>query len=501
MSVLTTLVTDSAFVTIILALATLLFLFLLFKSSKKDGQYKFPPGPKPLPIIGNLNILDTDRPQDTMCKLAEQYGDVFTFHMGKEKYVVITGYEAVKEALVTQADTFGERGLTTALGNITKGTGIIFGTGESWKTMRRFALSTLRDFGMGRSTIEDRIVEEAQKLLAVFQEHHGEPFNPMISINSAVSNVICQLVFGHRFEYDDKQFLQLQSRVNETIRLSASRSLQIYNMFPWLGRLLGDVKKMLRNTETNRAYFRKVCQQRRSELDSNDLRSFMDSFLARQKDSKNQNKYFHEENMVSSVANLFAAGTETTSTTLRWGLLLMMKYPCIQDKVQTEIEQVIGRDRPPRLEDRKNMPYTDAVVHEIQRFGNVVPSNLLHQTKVDTTFRNYHIPKGTLVIPLLTSVLYDKTQWETPMQFNPGHFLDAEGHFVKRDAFIPFSAGRRVCVGETLAKMELFLFFAALLQRFRFQPPQGVRTEDLDLTSSPGLTSAPLPYKLCAVNY
>ncbi|XP_041096328.1 cytochrome P450 2K1-like isoform X2 [Polyodon spathula] len=365
--------------------------------------------------------------------------------MGPKKYVVLTGYEAVKEALVTQADDFSERGQTQVSENFSKGgNGIIFGKGESWKVMRRFTLSTLRDFGMGKKTIEDQIIEESQRLVEVFQSHKGKPFDPKIIINSAVSNIICSIVFGDRFDYSDAQFLNLQSVLNKNVSLIVSPKTQ---------------------------------------------------------EARNSNKYFHEENMAATVGNLFAAGTETTSTTLRWGLLFMMKYPHIQDKVQEEIERVIGRERPPQAEDRKSMPYMDAVLHEIQRVGNVVPMNLLHETTGDTTFRGYRIPKGTPVIPLLSSVLSDKTQWETPHQFNPNHFLDAQGKFVKRDAFMPFSAGRRVCLGETLAKMELFLFFTMLLQKFHFRPPQEVSPEQLDLTPTPGITSSPQPFQLCALSH
>ncbi|KAG7457983.1 hypothetical protein MATL_G00233050 [Megalops atlanticus] len=501
MSVIQMIPMDTFSIILILISTVLLFLFLR-PPQAKSGNYKFPPGPNPWPLIGNLNILNMRCPQETMCKLAEEYGDVFTFHMGRKKFVVLTGFDAVKEALVTQADEFGERSLSPSFRRISHGKGIVFGVGESWKTMRRFTLSTLRDFGMGRSTIEDRIVDEAQNLIELFQQRQGKPFNPTVNINSAVSNIICILVFGHRFQYDDPRFLRLQQLVSENIRLAASPQVQLYNVFPIPSMLLADLHKSLQNSEENRSYFRQVCRQRKADLDNNDLRSFIDSFIAKQQgeESKNPSTHFDEDNMVATVANLFAAGTETTSTTLRWGLLLMMKYPHIQEKVQAEIESVIGTGRPPRVEDRKNMPYTDAVLHEIQRFGNVVPNNLLHETKVDTTFRGYHIPKGTPVIPLLTSVLYDKTQWETPYQFNPGHFLDKEGRFIKRDAFMPFSAGRRVCVGETLAKMELFLFFTAFLQRFTFCPPPGVQPEDLPLTPMPGLTSSPTPYEICAVS-
>ncbi|KAJ3581114.1 hypothetical protein NHX12_017031 [Muraenolepis orangiensis] len=151
-----------------------------------------------------------------------------------------------------------------------------------------------------------------------------------------------------------------------------------------------------------------------------------------------------------------------------------------------------------RVEDRKNLPYTDAVIHEIQRLANIVPMSLPHTTSQDITFQGYFIKKGTVVYPLLTSVLWDETEWESPLSFNPSHFLDKDRKFVKRDAFMPFSAGRRACVGESLARMELFLFFTTLLQHYRFTPPPGVTEDELDLTPTLGLTLNPSPHQLCA---
>ncbi|KAG8539120.1 hypothetical protein GDO81_021413, partial [Engystomops pustulosus] len=206
-------------------------------------------------------------------------------------------------------------------------------------------------------------------------------------------------------------------------------------------------------------------------------------------------KFFHNENLIALVGDLFIAGMETTSTTLRWGLLLMMKYPEVQKKVQNEIEKVIGTAEP-QVEHRKEMPYTDAVIHEIQRFGDIVPGNVPRVTSQDVTFKGYFIPKGTLVIPLLHSILKDKAYFEKPHEFHPEHFLDSSGKFKKNEAFIPFSIGKRSCAGETLAKMELFLFFTSLLQNFTFQAPPGAQ---LDLTPGPGSTNAPKPYEICAI--
>ncbi|XP_071266784.1 cytochrome P450 2K1-like [Salvelinus alpinus] len=171
----------------------------------------------------------------------------------------------------------------------------------------------------------------------------------------------------------------------------------------------------------------------------------------------------------------------------------------MNDRVQEEISRVIG-SRQPLAEDRMNLPYTDAVIHETQRLANVLPIAIPHTTSRDITFQGYFIKKGTLVFPLLTSVLQDGSEWESPHTFNPTHFLDEEGRFAKRDAFMPFSAGRRVCLGEGLARMELFLFFTSLLQRFHFSPPPGVTEDDLDLTPAVGFTLNPSPHQLCAVS-
>ncbi|KAL8173132.1 UNVERIFIED_CONTAM: hypothetical protein K2H54_040482, partial [Gekko kuhli] len=328
-----------------------------------------------------------------------------------------------------------------------------------------------------------------------------KPFETTIIMNAAVANIIVSILLGKRYEYEDPKFIRLLNLVNEIIRLGGSPSVLLYNMFPALGFLSGGRKTVLKNRDELYAFIQDTFIEHLKELDVNDQRSFIDAFLIQQQEEKNKNqsnRFFHNENLKTVVENLFAAGMETTSTTLRWGLLLMMKYPEIQKKVQEEIAKVIGSAQP-RIEHRAKLPYTDAVIHEVQRFANILPTNLPHATTADVTLGGFFIPKGTTIIPLLYSVLYDESEWEKPLKFYPEHFLDSEGKFVKRDAFLPFSAGRRVCAGETLARMELFLFFTSLLQRFTFQPAPGMAKEDLDLTPAIGFTTPPMPYSFCAL--
>lgn len=463
----------------------LMILILLLILKTQDfwrSQGKFPPGPQPLPIIGNLHIMDLKKIGQTMLQLSETYGPVFTVQMGMRKVVVLSGYDTVKEALVNHADAFVGRPKIPIVEKAGKGKGVVFSSGENWKVMRRFTLTTLRDFGMGKKAIEDYVVEEYGYLADVIESQKGKPLEMTHLMNSAVANVIVSILLGKRFEYEDPTFKRLVSLINENMRLFGSPSVSLYNMFPILGPFLKDNKSFLENVKEVNDFIKVTFTKYLQVLDKNDQRSFIDAFLVKQQEQNEKaNKFFDDENLTEVVRNLFTAGMDTTATTLRWGLLLMMKYPEIQKKVQEEIDRVIGSN-PPRTEHRTKMPYTDAVIHEIQRFANILPLNLPHETTMDVTIKGYFIPKGTYIIPLLNSVLQDKTQWEKPCSFHPEHFLNSEGKFVKKDAFIPFSAGRRICAGETLAKMELFLFFTSLLQRFTFQPPPGISSSDLDLS-------------------
>ncbi|XP_046893413.1 cytochrome P450 2K1-like isoform X1 [Hypomesus transpacificus] len=501
MSVLDSIVLQTpSLVTLLGTVVFLLLLYLLSCSSQEKG--KDPPGPRPLPLLGNLLMLDLKRPYQTLCEISREYGSVFTVHFGLKKVVVLAGYKTVKQALVNHAEEFGDRELPPMFNDLNNGHGILFANGDSWKEMRRFALTTLRDFGMGKKMSEGKIIEECGNLIEVFEKYEGKAFDTTQPVNYAVSNIICAIVYGNRFEYTDPEFTKMVDRANENIRLGGSPSMQLYNLFPWLGKFLSTKRQINKNANANKNQIRDLISRLKETLNPQMCRGFVDSFLSRKQNLEESGKkdtHYHKENLTISVANLFAAGTDTTGTTLRWGLMLMAKYPRIQDQVQEEINREIG-SRQVLVEDRKNLPYTDAVIHEIQRLANIVPMSLPHVTSRDVTFQGYFIKKGTVVFPLLTSVLQDESEWESPHTFNPAHFLDDKGKFIKRDAFMPFSAGRRVCLGEGLARMELFLFFTSLLQHFRFSPPPGVTEDDLDLTPAVGFTLNPSPHKLCAVS-
>ncbi|XP_037544925.1 cytochrome P450 2K1 isoform X2 [Nematolebias whitei] len=479
----------------------LLVFFHFFISIFSSQERREPPGPRPLPLFGNLFQLNLKRLSQNLYDLSKTYGPVFQVSFGPKKVVVLAGHKIVKQALVNQAEQFASREITKAFYYINKEHGIILANGDSWKEMKHFARTTLKDFGMGRKTSEEIIIEESVNLIKEFEQFQGEAFDNSVALTYATSNVISALMFGKRFEYTDPFIKQMVERNQETIHLMGSASVQIYNFIPWLGPFLKNWTNLMKNMEDTKADIRKIIAELKKTLDPEMCRCFIDAFLIRKhnlEDSEVKDSHYRDENLLYSVINLFIAGTDTTATTLKWSLLYMAKFPHFQDRVQEELSRVVG-SRQVRIEDRKNLPYTDAVIHESQRFANIVPMSLPHTTSKDVTLQGYFIRKGTAIFPLLTSVLYDESEWESPHNFNPSHFLDEEGKFIRRDAFMPFSAGRRACLGESLARMELFLFFASLLQHFCFTLPPGVSEDELDLKPVVGLTLAPKPQKLCAV--
>ncbi|XP_053316450.1 cytochrome P450 2K6-like [Spea bombifrons] len=474
------------------------FLYFSFDWSRSVDR-NLPPGPKPLPLIGNLHLVDLWQPYDSLKQFSKKYGSIFTIYSGTKRSVVLCGYETVKDALVNHAEAFSGRARMQILLDYSQGYGVSFSDYENWKVMRRFILSTLRDFGMGKTIIENKINEECDCLVEKLHSYKGEPFENTMLMNSAIANIIISIVIGERFDYDNPRILRIIYLINEILRLFAHPITLLYNTFPSVIRWFpGSHKTVLKYMEELRLFFKEIFINRKKQLDINDQQNVIDAFLVKQRAEKpNPELYFHDQNLRILVTDVFAAGMETTSTTLRWGLLLMMKYPEIQKKVQDEIEEVIG-SATPQAEHRKLMPYTDTVIHEIQRFSDIVPIAVPHATTQDVIFRGYFIPKGTEIITFLTSVLKDKAHFEKPDEFYPQHFLDSEGKFVKKEAFIPFchGLGRRSCIGENLAKMELFLFIIRLLQNFTFQPPPGA---ELDITPLIGSTTPPKPHYMCAV--
>ncbi|XP_061065880.1 cytochrome P450 2W1 [Eubalaena glacialis] len=463
---------------------------------------RWPPGPRPLPLIGNLHLLRVSQQDQSLRELEEQCGPVFTVHLGRQKTVVLTGYEAVREALLGTGQELASRPPIAICQLIQGGgVGIFFSSGARCRAARQLTTRTLHGLGVGRAPVADKVLQEPRRLTAQLHSYGGRPF-PLALLGWAPSTITFMPLFGQRFNYRDPMSVSLLGLIDDVMVLLGTPSLQLFNIYPWLGALLQLHRPVLQKVEVVRAILRTLLEARRPPAPGRGpVRSYLD-FLIQQGQGKDPEGLFAEANMVACALDMVMAGTETTSATLQWAALLMGKHPSVQGWVQEELDRVLGPGRPPRLEDQRSLPYTNAVLHEVQRFITLLP-HVLRCTASDTQLGGYLLPKvggpGTPVVPLLSSALLDKTQWETPRKLSPGHFLDADGRFVKRAAFLPFSAGCRVCVGESLARSALFLLLAGLLQRYRLLPPPGLSAATLDTTPALAFTTRPPAQALCAV--
>lgn len=245
-------------------------------------------------------------------------------------------------------------------------------------------------------------------------------------------------------------------------------------------------------------FLKRIIKEHRESLDPENPRDLVDMYLLEmlaQQAAGEEDSSFTEDYLFYIIGDLFIAGTDTTTNSVLWILLYMVLYPDIQDKVQKEIDAVIGLHRAPSMTDKGSLPFTEATIMEVQRLTVVVPLAIPHMTSMTTEFCGYTIPKGTVVIPNLWSVHRDPTVWDEPDNFIPARFLDQDGKLLRKECFMPFGIGRRVCMGEQLAKMELFLMVTSLLQAFTFRLPEGLPPPPLQ--GRFGLTLAPSPYTVC----
>ncbi|GAU95786.1 hypothetical protein RvY_07343 [Ramazzottius varieornatus] len=462
------------------------------------NQLRLPPGPKGWPIIGNL--LDLGRnPHLSLTEMAKKYGNVFHIRFSTDLCYVLNDYDSIKKAFSN--DAFSGRIRGTIVDLFTKNYGLIMSDGELWKEHRRFALSTLRDLGMGKSWLQERILEEVELMLRTLEDQKSQPYDPEHLVTNSVSNIICAAVFGKRFNHDDQDFATLLRLLKQSLKRFGQASPIV--LFPSLRFFPYFYQEYRRMKVEDKIFFdnmEKMIVEARKPLDivheefTTDYVNAFEKEKHKQKESGKLDSTFDMRQLKTSVGNMFVAGTETSSNTLLMGLLHMVENPDILAKVQGEIDSVGGKGEMVRMEHRVRLPYVDACLLELMRIAAVAPLGVFHRTMENTTLNGYDLPKNTLVISNLYAVHHDPQLWKNPKKFDPTRFIDNAGNFVKSPYVIPFSLGKRACLGENLAQMEMFLFFTNLLHKFDLVVPQGttVSSENVHVA----VTVSPNPYKL-----
>ncbi|XP_033628617.1 cytochrome P450 2U1-like [Asterias rubens] len=489
---------DGRFVSLVLAILALALLKYRSRTSKR-----MPNGPLGLPFIGYIPFMGR-KPYLTFVRLARRYGSIFSVRLGTKLVVVLNGRKAIREAFVTKGQSFAGRP-DWVLNRVNQGKGIANQqANQLWRDHRRFVLSVMRSFGEGRTQMENKVTEEVSHFVAELASHDGSPIDMTYLVQLTFSNIICSVCFGQRYKPSNPDFKHLLHMADVFFKHLTSASA--VNFFPllWYIPLRGHLAVREMYTGISEFVSDRV-QEHKSSLNHDSPRDLIDIYLSEiaKRDLSDSNNYskvetgFTEDYIKHVVTDLFLGGTETVNAVVLWSFVCMVMYPDIQTRIQAEINEVVGSDRVPTMADKTHLPFTQATLLELHRRCNVIPCAIPHATTEDVELEDFILPKGTTVMANLYSSHMDPEYWQDPDRFDPTRFLDTNGQLINHESYMPFSIGRRACLGEQLAKCEIFLAFTGVLQRFRLELPKGDPHPSLD--GLPGITHLPRTTRLRAV--
>lgn len=474
-----------------LALFTLaLFVVQLLNSSSRKNQ-KLPPGPVGIPILGYLPFLDVFHLGKSFKKVGQKFGDVFSLRVGTELAVVLNSYESIKKAfaqeeLTSRPNTFmfrffshGEHGIASA-------------SGERWKVQSKFAQTQFKKLNKMEEFIQDEVADLATELEEK-SDNGKKPVEIGFEVNVAIVNVMWALLTGERKPHNDPVLLSLLKAVNRCIELATTSGILLF--MPFLVRFLPEclfgISEMRRLMNQTFGYLKDVISDHKKNFqEDEEPKDFIDAYLKEMKKS-DKHSSFTDFQLEVLCSELFGAGGEPTSVTLKWAIRYLALNPEVQKKAQKELAKICGENRKIGLSDRQNLPYFQAMIMDLIRLSDIHPIGVMHSPSKDTQIEGFHVPKGTFVIPNFHKVHRDSEFWEKPDQLYPEHWLD-QGEFVpKHEGFLSFGTGKRRCPGHDLALMELFLFLSNLMQKFTFKLAPG---DNGKVESTAGVVVSPKPY-------
>ncbi|XP_062850878.1 steroid 17-alpha-hydroxylase/17,20 lyase [Trichomycterus rosablanca] len=441
-----------------------------------------PPRLPSLPIIGSLLSLRSDSPPHIFFQqLQKKYGAIYCLTMGSHKVLIINSHHHAKEVLLKKGKIFAGRPRTVTTDILTRdGKDIAFADySVTWRFHRKIVHGALYMFGEGTASIEKIICEEARSMCEVLANLQSSPIDLAPELTRAVTNVVCALCFNSSYKRGDPEFEAMLKYSQGIVDTVAKDSL--VDIFPWLQWFPNEDLKILKRCVAIRdKLLQKKYEEHKADYSDNVQRDLLDALLSAKHSSENNNTSTQDigltdDHLLMTVGDIFGAGVETTTTVLKWSIVYLIHHPKVQKKIQEELDTKIGRDRHPQLSDRGNLPYLEATIREVLRIRPVSPLLIPHVALSDSSIGEYAVQKGTRVIVNLWSLHHDEKEWKNPELFDPERFLDEKGNTLcyPSVSYLPFGAGVRVCLGEALAKMELFLFLSWILQRFTLEVPDG----------------------------
>ncbi|PIC23891.1 hypothetical protein B9Z55_017430 [Caenorhabditis nigoni] len=454
---------------------------------------EYPPGPPPMAIFGNGVSVNTRAPEKTFLEYRAIYGPVFTLHLSQPT-VILADYNTIHEALIHNGQKTSGRSNSESFvlftGDRTHGDGVILSSGQKSKNMRQETQKFLRNWPGKR--LDNLVLHHTASLEAALTKQAESKSLSDIKdpISGAIANIIQQMTIGRNYEYQDAEFQTQLSNINSVVKELMTFGVFFVNSFPISRFLLQWLPSSWKAYE-NSGF--KLQQWFRDILNEHKVNRHQDDFMSHMLDlQETRPEEFKDLSIILNCGDMWTGGMETTTTTLRWGLIYLLQNPEIQAKCHQEIVSAFGNDAP-ETSKMHLTPYVRATLSEIQRLANVLPWAIPHKSFEDCQIGGYKIPANTEIVPALGALLCDPTVFKNPEEFKPERFLDQSGEYSPMEEFRPFGMGPRACLGEKLARTELYLIFSSLVQNFRFYLNESDPKPTTERATG-GITAPPMPY-------
>nr|KAF6455572.1 cytochrome P450 family 17 subfamily A member 1 [Rousettus aegyptiacus] len=465
----------------------LVTLAYFFWSKVKHPGAKYPKSLPCLPLVGSLPFLPRHgHPHVNFFKLQEKYGPIYSFRMGSKTIVMIGHHQLAKEVLIKKGKEFSGRPQLTSLDILSDNQrGVAFADhGAAWQLHRKLVLATFALFKDGNQTLEQIICQEIGSFCDFLATQDGKSIDLSMPLFLAVTNILCLICFNTSYK-KEHPMLKTMHTFTEGVMDVLSKDNMV-DIFPNLKVFPNETLKKMRALVKMRSdMLTEIYKKLKENFNSDSINSLTDILIQAKMNSDNNNagpdqdpEIISDRNIIVTIADVFGAGLETTTSTVKWTVAFLLHNPQIQE----EIDQKIGCSRTPTVSDRNQLVLLEATIREVLRIRPVAPTLIPHKAVVDSSIGEFAIDKGTDVVINLWALHHNAKEWHQPDQFMPERFLDPTGSQLISPSlsYLPFGAGPRSCIGENLARQALFLFMSWLLQRFDLEVPDDGKLPSLE---------------------
>ncbi|KAM7505200.1 hypothetical protein LguiB_004104 [Lonicera macranthoides] len=480
----------------LLLIPAVLFLISLVYPLIQRLRFKLPPGPRPLPIVGNLYDL---KPIKFRCfsEWAQIYGPIFSLYLDSRLNVVVNNTELAKEVLKENDQQLADRHRNRATMTFSRGgKDLIWADyGPHYVKVRKVCnleLFSPKRLEALRPIREDEVTAMVESIFndCTNPDNIGKSLSMRSYFGSVAFNNITRLAFGKRFMNTegiiDDQGKEFKGIVSNGIKIGGK--VFMGETIPWLRWMFAGENEILEKHESRRAKLTREIMEEHTQARKKTggaKAHFVDALLTLQKQYD-----LSDDTVISLLWDMITAGMDTTSISVEWAMAELVRNPRVQQKAQEELDRVIGSERIMTESDFSNLPYLQSVAKEALRLHPPTPLMLPHKANTNIKIGGYDVPKGSIVHVNVWAIARDPATWKEPLEFRPERFLeddvDMKGHDFR---LLPFGAGRRICPGAQLAINLVTSMLGHLLHHFTWAPPGGVRPEELDMAENPGMVT------------